>query len=1369
MCKYVHNHNYLLRVISIIVILAFSMTGQGYSLQGPITSALAIQSLFNPVVDIKTTNGNVVITELNEDARSIFRDNFQSEAEIIYFNLLRDRVKKMGLSQSGVKRVIKEHLDDLHGNKQQVEFPTPIDFKFEFPAKVFSGEQVEAEHRDLLRKRLQRNLFYAGNPQKKQEEILSSCHVLANRTASIIDYFKEHYPQYEIKNISVFGSFLWSDNPNDIDLDIIVKGNACESMEHIEIENFSKIFPKDCGEGRNGISGIDITVIGEDNLVRGDFYNGPERKNIGDVASVINSTRAQLLFRNFVLWGEDFVEPQLPLGNVLPITFSLINNAAQRLNKTYFREETDRKRYRTVLMRLIVASIYLNLISDDRKKINYLEAIEFIETTGKEKNHELDEKSEKWINQFYDVVSGQYETLLRKHLQQTKPETEADVQDEKQATILALDTSWLEDVYSIQHKPFRGEVSSDAYMDLSFDSQPDEDVEQRSRDLEKELLGIAAISDVDVLGATLQEVTHRYVNLARRFKSESEKRESPFSTSFIYYDFHHHTSGWMLESPMRVTGSYNFRLVRQVNDSQEALLSLKIRTKGDSLPVKKEDFSEIVSDVSVLWEELIDNFYIDESGIVQEELLIKEEPNNFHLYGDLTREQELKVYEVLDKHRRLAYFVPGVDLEIRDYVNGIGMSTKPIVGRISVRIVDPTSEEFLEFVRKETAKYVEVEFTLTRQIALNEFLITDLETILHTPEPPKRKEMSAETLKDQIEDLKQENELHYKKLEASKLPLRAIKIMARERIVAEVVLPDEEAYPFAGVVSYAQLGLSSPLDLLNRIGEIYPQIEQLLLTGVAPETLPEQTGFDLIFRPNQRAKNLAEKSIREIGLAEQVDLSVHPKMNTQTPAKNPTANARIKPDVKAAVIDWDGTMLETLSWKKELWAKNWWYITHCTVDDASQEEDLKEGYKFVGETTGRPCIEQMHMLIGIAKQNGHSDEDLSELAVKLANKFKLSQEKIDSIQAEPDIAKRFVIAYNGLQIIYIQSRPKVYIPGAVEFIKELVRNGIEIYIASGITQDVLDVAVRETEIGEILRDKVLKEGESLSSRVIGSPVKKSEVIKAVKKRYGLKSNQVVMIGDSPEDLKYAKTETSMRRALGLGIGEPAKFGALADFTRPDFRDTKALVELLCSSDAREVEKADKIHTENLSLTPSIPDKTIICHIVTDSILPVQQRDILKTLEQEMRDEKYGEKIVSLSMADSVKPEEFMEKLETLKTQIESQYQNYKVQFDVACPGKELVEKVQAKGMKALAFTKDGEGDIIQVEGIMMALRALETGDMNKLLSAYRTLTGEDWTTKATDINQLAKELLFRLPVRKMDVNIIPILNGIIKKNIRSAA
>ena len=153
-------------------------------------------------------------------------------------------------------------------------------------------------------------------------------------------------------------------------------------------------------------------------------------------------------------------------------------------------------------------------------------------------------------------------------------------------------------------------------------------------------------------------------------------------------------------------------------------------------------------------------------------------------------------------------------------------------------------------------------------------------------------------------------------------------------------------------------------------------------------------------------------------------------------------------------------------------------------------------------------------------------------------------------------------------------------------------------------------------------------------------------------------------------------------------------------------------------------QAARIHVENLKYAPTIPEKTMLCHIIADSILPIGQRNMLKMLEQDMRGKEYSEKVVSLSGVSHDNSEEFIAALSRVKAGAEKIYREQgieRVEFVAACPNTALVSKVQSVlGIKAIAFkpSKENEVDIIQVEGIMLALRALHSGKIETLKAAF---------------------------------------------------
>lgn len=188
--------------------------------------------------------------------------------------------------------------------------------------------------------------------------------------------------------------------------------------------------------------------------------------------------------------------------------------------------------------------------------------------------------------------------------------------------------------------------------------------------------------------------------------------------------------------------------------------------------------------------------------------------------------------------------------------------------------------------------------------------------------------------------------------------------------------------------------------------------------------------------------------------------------------------------------------------------------------------------------------------------------------------------------------------------------------------------------------------------------------------------------------------------------------------------------------------------------------------------PTIPEKTILCHIIVDSILPEGQRAMLKTLEKNMRDESYSEKVASLTVN---KPDKFIDQLRALMAKQRELYKDYTVNFDAACPNTDLVTAILGSnlGIKALAFEPCKEADAAQVEGIILALRALNSGNIETLREAFKTLAGKELPLELSgisDINELIKRITFILPAAKViDYSRIRRLNEIIRKNIEAAA
>jgi len=154
----------------------------------------------------------------------------------------------------------------------------------------------------------------------------------------------------------------------------------------------------------------------------------------------------------------------------------------------------------------------------------------------------------------------------------------------------------------------------------------------------------------------------------------------------------------------------------------------------------------------------------------------------------------------------------------------------------------------------------------------------------------------------------------------------------------------------------------------------------------------------------------------------------------------------------------------------------------------------------------------------------------------------------------------------------------------------------------------------------------------------------------------------------------------------------------------------------------------------------------------------------------MRNESYSEKVACLSNAN---PAEFIKEVNGLMARQRELYKDYTVEFDVACPGTELVEAILKSnlGVKALAFEPCKEN--AQVEGIILALRALRAGSLNSLRRAFEFLAKRKLSREElliTNIDEFVKRITFILPAaRGMNYDDDRRLNDIIRENIRTAA
>ncbi|MDP8298295.1 MAG: hypothetical protein P9L88_00080 [Candidatus Tantalella remota] len=278
------------------------------------------------------------------------------------------------------------------------------------------------------------------------------------------------------------------------------------------------------------------------------------------------------------------------------------------------------------------------------------------------------------------------------------------------------------------------------------------------------------------------------------------------------------------------------------------------------------------------------------------------------------------------------------------------------------------------------------------------------------------------------------------------------------------------------------------------------------------------------------------------------------------------------------------------------------------------------------------------------------------------------------------------------------------------------------------------------------------------------------------------SNSHVLFSSAVRDIILAHDPGALRRTINLASDVAAEKGAMDRSgiidVYEELKSVQEKSELIVGSTEFLKEdiknEARQIHAENLKFTPTISKGKILCHIIADSVLPSEQMNLLKAdLEKDMRGTEYKEKIVALSVSlvsGKAGHDEFIAELEKVKKKVCDNNRGYDVEFTVASPDIEgLVERLQSEGVKALAFRKQGDGSIVQVEGILLALRVLRTENIDKLLHVYKFLTGEDVVEIPKNINELARKLIFTMPVRKVGMNEDSEINKLIHENILTAA
>jgi hypothetical protein len=217
------------------------------------------------------------------------------------------------------------------------------------------------------------------------------------------------------------------------------------------------------------------------------------------------------------------------------------------------------------------------------------------------------------------------------------------------------------------------------------------------------------------------------------------------------------------------------------------------------------------------------------------------------------------------------------------------------------------------------------------------------------------------------------------------------------------------------------------------------------------------------------------------------------------------------------------------------------------------------------------------------------------------------------------------------------------------------------------------------------------------------------------------------------------------------------------------------------------DEAKKMNDENLKFTPSqedVPEKTIICEVITDAIVPAGQRDMIQRIGQYMAkpEKEYIERIARL---EDCEQGSFIDKLRDVIVEQKKLNPGCVIEYYVACarPGdveailesEPSLKKEFGKDLKirAIAFAPcERDVNAVHVHGIMLALRALRKGP-DSLRKAYKILTGKEMKDEdGKDIHglvEMMKKALFTLPPAKIGFDQVADFNSLIEEYIQTAA
>jgi rfaE bifunctional protein kinase chain/domain len=222
------------------------------------------------------------------------------------------------------------------------------------------------------------------------------------------------------------------------------------------------------------------------------------------------------------------------------------------------------------------------------------------------------------------------------------------------------------------------------------------------------------------------------------------------------------------------------------------------------------------------------------------------------------------------------------------------------------------------------------------------------------------------------------------------------------------------------------------------------------------------------------------------------------------------------------------------------------------IDRAKVAEIQREIHQFIDQSTGVQTLAQMQALVGLVRKYGYVSAESALDAAGYKNIF--NQELLKVVGARMEQLRSGQLGPEHFQISH-----------AMQFLRELHRRGITLYLASG------------TDQGDVIEEaRALGYAGFFDGRIFGAVNDprvdaKMTVLERMISEHGLSGHQFAMFGDGPMEIR----ETRKRDGVAVGIASdearaagvnPAKRKRLvragADLIIPDYRSWQDLLRIM---------------------------------------------------------------------------------------------------------------------------------------------------------------------------------------------------------------